>query len=324
MPGRPIAIQAMWDGDTDGWIAYLEVVLESGLTRDLAELREGDSAKIANDLGTEVAARLGVPFWFPSMTPDLDCPGWLDRNGDRACVDCKATLVLRSCHELPNDICDACRAKRKTRQQLRDDVPVDASGVTVVLTSDDGTYCGFTAPAANDPVARFALEALGRAEQLSVTDEVLVEGADLVALEAELVSSARLDLAAFDKLPVHRTFDHFKRHVFEGRTLLLERGFHWAEWRLHNTLTELERCREAIRDGLTYRLWFRNRLSARMYHVLIFVRLGQGATITAIGEGCREWLDEAEVRDAVDRLVATGHVTVDDNVVRVTTKGRYA
>ncbi len=97
-PG-PLAIQATWDGDTQGWMVILEAVCRSYggyLRRPLGTKRgAGDDMRLfngevprwpeaawASEVGSSLARRIGVPFHFGSPdAPDDEAPNWWDTLG---------------------------------------------------------------------------------------------------------------------------------------------------------------------------------------------------------------------------------------------------
>jgi len=93
LPFRPDAVEAVWDGDTDGWfVQLLAVRAEPREESALAVLRHGTElqlfdgppapsreAGMARIAGRAVAEHLGVPFHFASPdTPDEEAPRWWD------------------------------------------------------------------------------------------------------------------------------------------------------------------------------------------------------------------------------------------------------
>ncbi|MCX4679801.1 hypothetical protein OG413_31725 [Streptomyces sp. NBC_01433] len=77
-PGRPVAFEAEWDGDTDGWFVDLLVRTEDPAAEHrLATIRHGSGLRLfngtvppwpeareADSVGRALAGRLGVPFRF--------------------------------------------------------------------------------------------------------------------------------------------------------------------------------------------------------------------------------------------------------------------
>lgn len=111
LPRRPAAVQALWDGDTTGWMVRIEAVHAYGLsygTEGIALLRGagGDmriindaipswpEALIASEAGLLIEGRLGIPFFFPSPTePEEDCPNWWERHLGTQCRICSKLLL---------------------------------------------------------------------------------------------------------------------------------------------------------------------------------------------------------------------------------------
>ncbi len=96
----PVAIEALWDGDTTGWFVVLEVVVReikgqvpTYVPHELTIFRSGGDlrlfngqvppwpeAEMAQHVGLEVATLLDIPFYFPSPSePDDDCPHWWEQ-----------------------------------------------------------------------------------------------------------------------------------------------------------------------------------------------------------------------------------------------------
>jgi hypothetical protein len=93
LPRPPDAIEALWDGDTDGWFVLLvAVTLKPKAEHHLASIRHGGDIRLfrgevppwpeaheAASAGRALAQRLGVPFHFASPEkPDDEQPRWWD------------------------------------------------------------------------------------------------------------------------------------------------------------------------------------------------------------------------------------------------------
>lgn len=93
LPHPPDAIEALWDGDSNGWFVCLAAVtLRPKVEHNLALIRHGTDIRIFNGqvppwpeaheaatMGRALAERLGVPFHFASPdSPDSDLPRWWD------------------------------------------------------------------------------------------------------------------------------------------------------------------------------------------------------------------------------------------------------
>jgi hypothetical protein len=106
---RPLAIEALWDGDSSGWHVRLAAwcsgrpsydVHLGVLTNDAGDSRlfkqvvpPWPEAVTAKELGLQLAAHFRVPFWFPSPDyPEEGCPRWVDRHRAVPCRGCHIPL----------------------------------------------------------------------------------------------------------------------------------------------------------------------------------------------------------------------------------------
>jgi hypothetical protein len=130
--GKPVCIQALWDGDTSGWFLILSVVLKkSGIFRKkyeemyLTTIRQGGDLRICNGevppwpeavIGQEIGKRLSkefhTAFFFPSSSePDDDCPNWLNREKGINCVNCKKLIIPSWSQHRRKDMCYNCELR---------------------------------------------------------------------------------------------------------------------------------------------------------------------------------------------------------------------
>ncbi|NNN31458.1 hypothetical protein HLK59_14005 [Streptomyces sp. S3(2020)] len=92
LPGRVVAVEAVWDGDTvHDWFVELIAVLDDpageGHLATVHHRRDGDPPNaVAAGAGRDLADHLGVPFHFGSPdVPDDEAPRWrtVRSRGDR-------------------------------------------------------------------------------------------------------------------------------------------------------------------------------------------------------------------------------------------------
>jgi hypothetical protein len=111
LPHRPEAVQALWDGDSGGWMLRVTAVFCRGRsyhTEYIATLRgDGGDIRIFNGLvspwpeaqlaaaaGLLIETHLKIPFFFPSPEePEDDCPDWWERERGKPCPDCNKILL---------------------------------------------------------------------------------------------------------------------------------------------------------------------------------------------------------------------------------------
>ena len=340
--GQPAAFQALWDGDSGGWMVCLQAVFASGATytaSNLATLRFGGNerlfagtvppwpeARVANEIGETLARHFGVPFWFPSPAePEDDCPAWWERDRAHPCEDCGKPLLPHGSPYLPEEVCYNCHLAREARAELRHDEPAD--GWVTVLLGPPGEEC--VIQSASTPsdlrIARLALALAGATEPPA---ELRLEGDQLRRLEEPLHVEVQTLLARFDGRAARERgtsatgFEQHRVVTFEGRQLELELHFDDLAQDLNNAIGDLETARRAISEGLHYWLVFNRGMTARGDHVLRLLRQVDGvSTIAALAERCRDSLDAGEVRAALVRLAELGHVVVEGDAARLMPTG---
>ncbi|RYZ17312.1 MAG: hypothetical protein EOO70_02285 [Myxococcaceae bacterium] len=131
MPAAPVAIEALWDGDTQGWfVALCVVVVTAGHheSRVLRHFRGGGDIRLfqgsvppwpeaveAAAVGEQLAANLGIPFYFPSPDhPEDECPPWWERASGMPCTRCSIPILPHHGGERGPHLCHFCRVHSAT------------------------------------------------------------------------------------------------------------------------------------------------------------------------------------------------------------------
>lgn len=140
LAGRHVAVEALWDGDTDGWMLDVAVVTARGdgfFAQHVGTLRYGGDlrlfngqvppwpeALVARQAGERLAGELGVEFYFPSPEqPDDDCPHWWARDAATPCRSCGKPLSAGRGPHVPTDQCLPCLLADERNQRLATDAP---------------------------------------------------------------------------------------------------------------------------------------------------------------------------------------------------------
>ena len=182
--GTHVAIEALWDGDADGW--FLEVALVSHdfgdfVTHTLGVVRYGGDFRlfqgtvppwpestIARTAGADVARACGLEFYFPSPEePDDDCPHVWERGDATACVSCNKPLVRDRGPYVRPDVCYPCQRDGERRRALIADAPgaPDSGGVCfMVVENGRPVECLYVNLAATRALAARLAEILGDRE----------------------------------------------------------------------------------------------------------------------------------------------------------------
>lgn len=137
----PIAIEALWDGDSTGWFVCFAAITADSQSHPLGVLSEGGDIRLFNgqvppwpeavaaqQLGNELAERFGAEFYFPSPeNPEDDCPSWHDRTKGYPCRRCGILLLQR--HPCPwRGICYHCHLAEEREQREAKWTPAQRAG----------------------------------------------------------------------------------------------------------------------------------------------------------------------------------------------------
>jgi hypothetical protein len=139
LPGLPDAIEAFWDGDTQGWFIVLSAVFRQvedtkakykdfylGILQGeggdfrlfVGQVPPWPEATYAQEIGQEIAEGLGVPFYFPSPEyPEAHCPRWWQRAAGYPCRQCR--ILLLQLERLPwRGLCNHCHREEEKLKKL--------------------------------------------------------------------------------------------------------------------------------------------------------------------------------------------------------------
>lgn len=136
LKGKPIAIEAQWDGDTQGWFLMLFVVIKKGFYKfqkttvhHLGNISKGGDIRIfqgkvppypeailAIEIGEKLKKKYQLEFFFPSpIHPDDDCPRWTEKDKAIHCADCNKLIIPTDSPYLPKDICYNCHLVHESK-----------------------------------------------------------------------------------------------------------------------------------------------------------------------------------------------------------------
>jgi len=133
LPMTPVAVQALWDGDTYGWVLEFSAILPQpsrlhpqytfvwlgglrGKGGDFrlftGEVPPWPEAETGRALG-EILTERGIEFYFPSpYEPEDDCPLWWEKDDYLHCKICNMPLKQHPSH--PHyGICAICHRKQR-------------------------------------------------------------------------------------------------------------------------------------------------------------------------------------------------------------------
>jgi hypothetical protein len=132
--GKPLVLEALWDGDTEGWFLILNLYTETGklfwrnqhlkhlgivsFGGDIrlfnGQVPDWPEAELTKKWAQLAVEKYGLIFYFPSDgEPESDCPSWSQRHLAIQCADCGKLIIPTNSPYLPKDICYNCHLRRE-------------------------------------------------------------------------------------------------------------------------------------------------------------------------------------------------------------------
>ena len=245
----PRVLEALWDGDTQGWYLGVSVYVEKGvwplkrtvchalgtvvLGTDIrlfnGQVPPWPEAELVKTFVQQTQAKYGLTLYLPSEEPDDACPRWTEREQARACADCGKLGLPTDSPYLPKDICYTCHLKREQKARIQHEQPCD-DGI-LLYVHKNGVYRSVRYATHFD---RFALapyvdpSLLPSATQGTI-HVVTLEQHVLVAIQAHLADALHQKLASYEpaeKESRKRHFYHFDHITYQGITYELELKWH--------------------------------------------------------------------------------------------------
>lgn len=158
LTATPVVIEAFWDGDTSGWYVTLTAVIRdeqpdargyrdrspTGYRDHFLMTLQGDNGDLrlfnghvppwpesvrAREIGEQLAARFGVPFYFACPDwPETDTPRWWRRHEATPCGRCGVPLIQEGERCPWRGRCYYCHLAEEREARARQAEPGAAAG----------------------------------------------------------------------------------------------------------------------------------------------------------------------------------------------------
>jgi len=344
--GRPTVLEALWDGDTQGWYLLLYLYTKSGSIFKKKETRhflgevsisEGMEhftngkwtiSELANQFGKQAIEKYKLTFYFPSQEDaDDDCPKWTEKHLAIHCADCNKLIIPTDSPYLPKDICYNCHLKREQNERVKNKEPCD-DGVSMYLSKNTEYerigHCthfrDFTiAPYIADKVKEQLTD-----EQISI---ITLNTQDIFELKEKLenVLSQKLDNYEAPRIneKMRRFVSVYKVQYRDQEYLLMDR-FNNDHSQISSLISSVKNVAKAISEDLTYKIFFKKGITYRDDTVLRFVNyVCKGSTkISNISNHYINVLTESEVVETIRKLEKIHCLMVNNTDVSITTIGK--
>ncbi|SEN38855.1 hypothetical protein SAMN04488505_11033 [Chitinophaga rupis] len=337
VPGKPVVLEALWDGDTNGWFLYIDLYTETGrffwkkttavhlgiisMGGDIrlfnGQVPAWPEAVLAKAIGEKAAEKYGLTFYFPSdKEPDDNCPSWTQRHLAINCADCNKLILPTNSPYLPKEICHHCHLEREWNEKIKLNKPYKDGIYGTYRTKDNPDECR------DHTIVDYlkTLKALDAAIIIFTHDE-------LIAIKDNVYNEIKQLIANYkpsDLQGESRKFGAFKTLSFEDRDYEIEMKFGHAHWELYSQVYRYRTLEEAVLNGWTYYLHIVKGITDRDDAFLRFVyAVCNGETsIQAINDRYRNILTAAEVLATLENLATLNCINILNQTIHITERGK--
>ncbi|XZF14173.1 hypothetical protein ACTHGU_20535 [Chitinophagaceae bacterium MMS25-I14] len=340
--GTPKVLEALWDGDTQGWFLVFSLYYETGTffnkkmhVVSLGTLTLGDDirlfdgqvlpwpeAVLAKELGEKAAKKHGLIFYFPSDTePDDDCPAWTKRHLGIHCADCNKLIILSTSQYLPKDICSNCHSKREQVKKMKQNYQIK-----------DAMFGLYQAANSEQKIRDYSLiyylpELISNREPDKEINIIVFTSEELTMLRDAHYRDIKLQLAHYQKSDWEgekRKFGLFEMTEFEGKEYELEVRFNSDHKITEALIRRYHTLEKAASEGWTYFLNIAKGITVRDDMFLRFIHYvsKDKATITSLNERYSNVLTPEEITATLNKLRQMGCITMLEDAMYITEHGK--
>ncbi|WP_375559489.1 hypothetical protein ACE193_17365 [Bernardetia sp. OM2101] len=357
--GVPVAIQALWDGDTQGWCIYMEVIIDTKnrfskysifhlcTMRFASDLRifngqptPWEETIVAKKIGNLISKKYNIPFWFPaSEAPDDDCPSWLQRDKGIHCADCNKLIIPTDSSYLPKDICYSCHLRREAKKNFSNDISTNDELTIYTIKydldkNDFNSYQGW-------------MMMQGKGDIYAMIDTILDEK-NIKIEEIESYSFFEKDLKKLITLYEKQIENYFEKYyedlredfedddeeefikfVHNGKAYFIHHFFD------HDVISDTDTIKslQSIIDENQYLyLFFSRNKTKQLDTIMGFMKGEKNTTLQKItdyyskaeNEKYRTTLSKEQINKNIQRLIERDYISIDENeVTSLTFKGNF-
>ncbi|WP_147243334.1 hypothetical protein [Chitinophaga flava] len=346
--GKPLVLEALWDGDTQGWYLILSLYIETGVLfwkkQEVVQLGTvsfgGDirlfngavpawpEAELTKEWGQKAIKKYGLTFYFPSdKEPDDNCPGWTDRHLAINCADCNKLIIPTDSPYLPKEICYHCHLTRESNEKIKNAVPYD-NGVTMYLfRNEEYKQIGYCSYFESFTIAPFIQHHVKHQLIEQAINVVTLDQPDIIALKEQLEHTLENKLATYQRGEIEermKLFVSFYTCTYKGKQYELMNKYNEAHRLIIELISSWETAEEAISENYSYKIIFKKGITYRDDAILRFVNyVSKGtAAISAINKQYTGVLTEAIVMDTIKKLEQIGCLEISGDEVSITRTGK--
>lgn len=346
-PGTPTVLEAMWDGDSDGWYLLLFLYTaaasssEQALEREFLEevvLPEGSASFsgerwnvciLAEELGNKAAEKYNLTFYFPAnMHPDTDCPTWPDRHLGIPCTECGKLLLPRNSAYIPDDICHHCHTEQEGNKAIKEQHPLRSLPRVYLVKGDTWLHGSFWSAYESSHMAQTTRDKIKNLPSNNVVNILHLSREEVIELKNNMEKTLDRLLDTYE-MPVieeqRKRFVQLYNITYKGKTYELMGMFNHHHEKIGSLTDRITVAEQAITEDCNYIVYFIDGITHRDDSFLRLLRFSEKATqsLTAICERFAYLLTKAEIAETLDRLETIGCIKINGNQVSITQVGEH-
>jgi hypothetical protein len=343
--GKPVVLEALWDGDTTGWFLCLFLYTETKslfstrthrhslghitLGSDMRVFSGGTwtEAHLVKELAEQAIQKYQLTFYFPSEEPDNDCPKWTDRHLAIHCADCQKLIIPNGSQYLPQDVYYSCHLERKHNERILQEKPYD-EGVNMYL-SKNNTYerLGYCTNFKDFTIAPFIKDKVQKQLENKAINIITLERPDIVVLLEDLEQALDQKLRDYQKPVIKERSKHLLgtyKVTYNGIEYELAERFNDEHQQIAHLIGSVEEARKALADDYLYSIYFKKGITYRDDSILRFVRHISNGTVSiqSINEHYKKVLTAPDILKTIEKLENIGCLEINQDVVNITPIGK--
>lgn len=347
--GTPIAVEAQWDGDSQGWFLMMFVVFKRkhGIwnslkieTHHLGNISLGDDirvfngtvppypeATLATEIGNKLSAKYKLEFFFPSpINPDDDCPRWTEKNKAINCADCEKLIIPTDSPYLPKDICYNCHLTRERNERIKTKKTLDEGVNVFFCKNNEFINIGFASKFESFPISEFINYKLPSNASKSI-EVIIIKNEQVKSIAHNLEVLIENELKSYESPKneyLKSKFIAIKKVTFKNKEYQLMQKFNSHHQKILRLTSSYNKTLTAIKENYEYHIYFKNGLTYRDDSFLRFVNYikNGSAKRSDIISNYKGILTEPEVLDTISELNKAKFLEFNNDNVSITQLGK--
>lgn len=294
--GTPIAVEALWDGDTHGWFLMMFVIIKTKnriwraskiKTYHLGNLSHGGDirlfngtvppypeATLATEIGNKLSEKYNLEFFFPSpIKPDDSCPHWTERDKAINCADCNKLIIPTESPHLPKDVCFNCHLTREKNENIKMKKPHD-NGVNLFLCKgEEINKVGYASDFKSFTISKFIDYEIANDTYKGV-QVIIIKNNKMKSIADSLEDLIQRELLSYEMPKLDEKelkFYKFKKVVFKNQEYNLMQRFNSHHEKISSFINGYNQIIYAIKNNYEYHIYFKHGFSYRDDSFLRFI-----------------------------------------------------